>query len=155
LLGGLQEIPPGGDVGPPTQERAALPLGHAAPDAELDAVVQRIGQAFGPDRASATDELCPVLGGTLHKKRVRIRTSTGGTGGPIRDPHFDPTPLRWSVVLSADGRGRRASLFSCRRGERTQPDVRADSPRLDQFPVWSSTDTWPGMTSHPLRVSGL
>src|SRR3954463_16452981 len=43
----LEEPAPGGHGGSPAQQRAALPLRHASPHAELDAVVQRVGQALG------------------------------------------------------------------------------------------------------------
>jgi hypothetical protein len=32
------------------EQRAPLAFGHAAPDAELDLIVERVGEAFGFDR---------------------------------------------------------------------------------------------------------
>src|SRR5580704_14945413 len=57
----LQQLAPRDDVRPAAQQRAALTLGHPAPDTELDPVVQRVGQALCPDRAAAADQLGPVL----------------------------------------------------------------------------------------------
>src|SRR5215472_18086426 len=43
IPGTFEQLAPGDHVGPAPQQRAALTLGHAAPDAELDAVVERVG----------------------------------------------------------------------------------------------------------------
>ena len=58
---------------PAAQQRPPLTLGHPAPDPELDAVVERVGEALGPDRASPADRLGAVLGGALDEQRVRVR----------------------------------------------------------------------------------
>ena len=57
----LEQITPGDDIRPAPQERAPLTFGHAAPDAELDPVVERVGQALGADGAAPADQLGPVL----------------------------------------------------------------------------------------------
>ena len=61
------------------QQRPALPLGHAAPDAELHAVVQRVRQALGAHGAAHADGLGAVLRRALHEQRVRV-------GSPGRPP---------------------------------------------------------------------
>ena len=72
VAGGLEQPPPGRDVRPAAQQRPALALGHAAPDAELDPVVQGVGQALGAHRAAHADGLGAVLRGPLHEQRVRV-----------------------------------------------------------------------------------
>src|SRR6266702_2689014 len=47
----FEQLAPRSHVRPPAQQRAALPLGHASPDSELDAVVERIGEALSADGA--------------------------------------------------------------------------------------------------------
>ena len=42
------------DVRASPQQRTTLPLGHAAPDSPLDAVIERLREAFRPDRAIST-----------------------------------------------------------------------------------------------------
>ena len=59
--GALQELAPRHDVGPAPEQRAPLPLGHAAPHPELDPVVERVREALGPNRAAAADQFGPVL----------------------------------------------------------------------------------------------
>ena len=58
--------------GPAAQQRPALTLGHAAPDPELDPVVERVGQALGAHRAAHADGLGAVLRGALHEQAVRV-----------------------------------------------------------------------------------
>ncbi|MDT5101958.1 MAG: hypothetical protein QOC76_5695 [Mycobacterium sp.] len=55
---------------------SALTLGHAAPDTELDAVVERVGQTVGHDRALAADHRRSPLGGTGHEEFVGIGGAT-------------------------------------------------------------------------------
>src|SRR5579883_1615931 len=71
----LQYLAPRPDVGPPTQQRAPLPLRHAAPDAELDPVVQRIRQTLGANRAGRTHGLRPVLRRALDEQLVRVHAA--------------------------------------------------------------------------------
>jgi hypothetical protein len=93
----LQQLAPGLHVGPPPQQRTPLPLGHSAPDTELDAVVQCVGQAFGSHLAAPADQLGPVLRCALDKKLVRVGSFAGGACGPVSDPHV-PTPLDRRVL---------------------------------------------------------
>ena len=74
---------PGRDVRPAAQQRPALTLGHAAPHAELDAVVEGVGQALGADRAAHADGLRAVLRGTLDEQRVRVCPPACGPGRPF------------------------------------------------------------------------
>src|ERR1700735_516403 len=89
----LEQVPPGGHVRPAAQQRAPLPLGHAAPHPELDPVVERVSKAIGPDRAAAADQLGPVLRRALDEKLVRVSSLTRGTRSPVRDPHVAPLLL--------------------------------------------------------------
>ena len=58
---GLEQPAPGDHVRPTAQQGAALTLGHAAPYAELDAIVERVRQALCADGAAPADQLGPVL----------------------------------------------------------------------------------------------
>ena len=80
-----EQLLPGGDVGAALQDGPALALGHAAPDAELDPVVQGVGQALGPDRAGQAHGLGPVLSGTGDEELVRVGVVAGRGSGPVVD----------------------------------------------------------------------
>lgn len=73
------------------EQRAALTLGHPAPDPELHAVVEGIGAAFGDNRAVPADHCGFALRGTSDEQLVGIGGSAqrfghpGNTGFPI-DP---------------------------------------------------------------------
>ena len=71
---------------------AALPLGHASPDAELDSVVERIRKALRANRASPADQLGAILRCSLDEQFVRVGSLACGACGPVSDPHV-PTPL--------------------------------------------------------------
>src|SRR5690606_21469483 len=58
---GLQQPAPGGHGRPAAQQCAALTFRHASPHAELDAVVQCVGETFRAYRASGAHRLGPVL----------------------------------------------------------------------------------------------
>src|SRR5690606_24071106 len=77
FLGRREQVTPGSDVGPTPEQCAALPFGHAAPDPELDPVIEGVGKALGTDRASPADQLRPVLGRSLHEQRIGVRISAG------------------------------------------------------------------------------
>ena len=89
-LGG-EELGPGNHLGVLLEQGAALAFGHAAPDAELDAVVEGVGAAFEDHRDSAgrSRRLCAGrrLGRTVH----RDRPGDSGPGIPTRS---GPRPLR-------------------------------------------------------------
>ena len=83
---GLQQPAPGSDRGTPAQQCAALPLRHSAPHAELDAVVQRIGQALRAHRASGAHRLGPVLRCSLNEQFIRIGSAAGCLRTPVGYP---------------------------------------------------------------------
>src|SRR3954466_10298163 len=87
-----------------TQQGAPFPFRHASPDAELDPVVQGIGEAFVAHRAAAADPLRHVLLGALHEQRVRVATLTRRHAGPVADhPHLYTSPLAFTPdVCTAD-----------------------------------------------------
>jgi hypothetical protein len=66
---------------------AALPLGHAAPHAELDAVVQGVGAAFGDDGTVPADDRGLALGGAADEQLVGIGRTAQGLRHP-RDSGF-------------------------------------------------------------------
>src|SRR5580658_2293909 len=105
----LQQIAPGGDVGPAAQQCAALPLGHASPHTKLNAIVEGVGEALGPHRAATADQLGPVLRRALDEELVRVSSLTRGTRSPVRDPH-----LAQLLRSSRPGAGDHARVaFSC------------------------------------------
>src|SRR5258705_8984506 len=65
-LGG-EEVGPGNDLGVLLEQGTALALGHAAPDAELDAVVEGVGAAFQNHRTMSTDHGRFALRGAADK----------------------------------------------------------------------------------------
>jgi hypothetical protein len=80
-LGG-EEFRPGDDLGVLLEQGATLTLGHAAPDAELDSIVQGVGAAFGHHRTVSTDHRGLTLRGTPNKKFVRVGRAAAGLGNP-------------------------------------------------------------------------
>ena len=58
------------------EQRAALSLGNATPDAELDPVVQGIGTALRDHRAVPTDHRGFALGGAADEQLIRISGAT-------------------------------------------------------------------------------
>lgn len=58
------------------EQGATLALGHAAPDTELDAIVQRVGPALGDDRTVSADHSRFPLGRAAHEELVRIGRAT-------------------------------------------------------------------------------
>src|SRR4051795_5176089 len=85
-----------------TQQGSPLPFRHASPDAELDPVVQGVGEAFVADRAAAADPLRHVLLGALHEQCVRVATLTRRHAGPVADhPHLYTSPLALPPLTSA------------------------------------------------------
>ena len=63
-------------------ELSALPLGHPAPDSELDLVVEGVGKALGHHRALTADDSRPFLGRAGHEQFVGI----SGATPRLRDP---------------------------------------------------------------------
>ena len=85
-LGG-EELRPGNDLGVLLEQCAALAFGHAAPDAELDAVVQGVGAALRDHRAVPADHRGFALRGAADEQLVGIRLAASGLGNPS-DPGF-------------------------------------------------------------------
>jgi hypothetical protein len=67
------------------EQGATLAFGHAAPDAEFDAVVQGIGAAFEDHRAVPTDDGGLALGSATYEQLIGISLATASLGHP-RDP---------------------------------------------------------------------
>ncbi|GAA4742099.1 hypothetical protein GCM10023217_08060 [Gordonia alkaliphila] len=65
-----------------TQQCATLTLGHAAPHAELDAIVERIRTALELNRAVPTDGRGLSLRRTPNEQVVRITSATAGLSDP-------------------------------------------------------------------------
>ena len=59
-------------------ELSALTLGHAAPDPELNPVVERVGEALGDDGALATYQCRSVLRRAADEEFVGISGSAPG-----------------------------------------------------------------------------
>jgi hypothetical protein len=72
ILSSLEQVAPRGDIRASAEQCATLALSHAAPHAELDAVVEGIGQAVGAHDATGANGLGPVLGGSLDEQGVRV-----------------------------------------------------------------------------------
>ncbi len=70
-------------------ELSSLTFGLAAPDPELDPVVERVGKAFGDDRAIATYLSRSVLRRTADKEFVGV----SGSAQSFRYP--GNTTFRW------------------------------------------------------------
>lgn len=79
------------------QHGPALTLGHSTPDAELDAVVEGVGEALGDDRAPLADHFGVLLGRPPHEQGVGVDAHAppfarpmlreGARGGvPVRPP---------------------------------------------------------------------
>jgi hypothetical protein len=80
-LGG-EELGPGNHLGVLFEQGATLAFGHAAPYAELDAVVQGVGAAFKDHRAVPADHRGFALRGAPHEKFVWICLAASGLGYP-------------------------------------------------------------------------
>lgn len=82
------------------EQGAALTLGHSAPDAEFDAVVERIGAAFGDDGAVSADHSGFALRGAADEQLVRVGLAATGLGDP-RDAGFGLGALDNTVYWGA------------------------------------------------------
>src|SRR3954469_17339882 len=80
---GLEQATPRLDVRATAQQCAALTLGHAAPHAELDPVVERVSEALGADHARHADGLRAILSRPLNEERVRICCPAGTLRRPV------------------------------------------------------------------------
>jgi hypothetical protein len=82
----VEEVRPRHHVGVLPEQRPALALGHAAPNAELDLVVQRVRPAFLHYRAVTADDRGLALGGAADKQFV-------GIGGPTECSRYPGNPF--------------------------------------------------------------
>ena len=64
------------------EQCAALPFGHAAPHAELDAVVQCVGAAFRDHRTVPADDGGFALRGTADEQFVGVGSAAPSLGHP-------------------------------------------------------------------------
>ena len=80
-LGG-EELGPGDHLGVLLEQGAALAFGHAAPDAEFDAVVEGVGAALQNHRAMSADDGRFALGGAPYKEFVGISLAASSLGYP-------------------------------------------------------------------------
>ena len=88
VAGRLEQGAPGADVGPALEQRAALALGHAAPHAELGAVVEGVGEALGDDRAARGRPSWPAAGRRPGRTARRGRRSRRHRAGPSPRPSW-------------------------------------------------------------------
>ena len=86
-------------VGPTAQQRPALTLGHAAPDAPLDLVVERLGQALGAHGAAARTAAWPCSA-RPRARRARPAVPAGTRPRrPVFNPHDDVPTFMGPVVV--------------------------------------------------------
>ena len=78
--------------GTTAEQRTALTLGHAAPHAPLDLVVEGLGEALGANGAPGAQLLGLVLLGTTDEELVGLRLPARRAGGPVLDPHSSALP---------------------------------------------------------------
>ena len=75
------------------EQGAALTLGHTAPHAEFDAVVQCIGAALGDHRTVPTDDGRLALGSAAYEELIGIGRPAQGLGDP-GDPRLPACPVK-------------------------------------------------------------
>jgi hypothetical protein len=87
------------------EQGAALAFSHSAPDAELDAVIQRVGAALENHRAMPADNGGFALGGAAYEEFIWICLAASSLGYPgdtrlcLRP--LDNTVGRWIRVCPA------------------------------------------------------
>ena len=80
-LGG-KEFCPGNDLWVLLEQGATLAFGHAAPDAEFDAIIKGVGATFEDHRTVPADDRSFALGSAAHEEFVRIGLATARLGHP-------------------------------------------------------------------------
>src|SRR5699024_10449172 len=98
-FGSGEELIPADDVLAPPEQGTPLTFGHAPPDTELDAVVERLRQAQCPNRTASADQFGSVLCRTLHEQGIRIDFSAFGAHRHLFIPHVAPLPRSACVVF--------------------------------------------------------
>ena len=68
----VEEVRPGDDLGVLPEQSPALALGHAAPNAELDLVVQRVRPALLHHRAVTANDRRLALRGSPNKQFIGV-----------------------------------------------------------------------------------
>jgi hypothetical protein len=79
---GSEKLGPGNHLGVLLEQSAALAFGHAAPDAELHAVVKGVGAAFQNHRTVAANHRGFALGGATDKKFIWVCLAASSLGYP-------------------------------------------------------------------------
>jgi hypothetical protein len=80
-LGG-EELCPGNDFRVLLEQGTALAFGHAAPDTEFDAIVERIGTAFQNHRTVTADDGGLALRRSAYEEFIRIGLTATSLGYP-------------------------------------------------------------------------
>jgi hypothetical protein len=80
-LGG-EKLCPRNDLGMLLEQGAALAFGHAAPDAEFDAVVERVGATFENYRTVTADDGGFALRCAAYEEFIRIGLAATSLGYP-------------------------------------------------------------------------
>ena len=73
-------------VRPAAEQRPPLPLGHAAPDAPLDLVVERLGEALGAHRATGAHHAWPCSAQRLARRAGPAARSCRPLAAPSHQP---------------------------------------------------------------------
>jgi hypothetical protein len=73
----FKELSPRGDTRLPPEQCAPLSLGHPAPDAELNPVVECLDEALGTYATPNTDDFRLILSRTPNEERISIHTLAG------------------------------------------------------------------------------
>ena len=80
-LGG-EEVCPGNHLGVLLEKGAALAFGHAAPDAEFDAVIKGVGATLEDHGAMSADDGGFALGGAAYEEFIGICLAASSLGYP-------------------------------------------------------------------------
>ena len=77
-----EEVSPGNDLGVLLEQGTALAFGHAAPDAEFDAVIQGVGATFEDHWTMPADDGGFALGCAANEEFIRIGLAASSLGHP-------------------------------------------------------------------------
>src|SRR5919112_4954778 len=84
---GLEQATPRRHVRATAEQRTTLTLRHTAPDAPLDLVVERLGEALRAHRAPGAQLLGAVLRRASYEQLIRPRLVAERVAGPVLIPH--------------------------------------------------------------------
>ena len=79
---GRKELGPRNHLGVLLEQGAALAFGHAAPDAEFDAVIQCVGSTFKDHRTVPADDGGLALRGAAYEEFIWIGLAASSLGHP-------------------------------------------------------------------------